>query len=399
MRLKLSFVPRDWQVTAFEAWRKAGERGIVEVVTGGGKTVFAGLCSSSFFERHPDGYVFVVVPTIELAKQWQRTFQDDFGAEPSRILIFGGGKKPRYFDQVNIMVANTARRIIPMLPIDRRGQSLLIADECHRMASDENSKAISGSWAATLGLSATPEREFDDLFDEVLVPALGPVIYEYSYLEAGQDGVIVPFHLTNIQVGLLPHEQDAFDEVDKEIRNLIARRSRGERVQTVLERCLRLRATISKNASLRAPIAARALDNHFGERSVVFHESIDEAERIAALLDLRGHRVGTYHSRLSPDTRAVNFENFRKGRIDVLVTCRALDEGVNIPEARVAIIASSTSSVRQRIQRLGRVLRPHPSKDASIVKTLYCTPQEEARLRLEEQDGAAYSTTWLMAGV
>jgi superfamily II DNA or RNA helicase len=76
---------------------------------------------------------------------------------------------------------------------------------------------------------------------------------------------------------------------------------------------------------------------------------------------------------------------------DVLVSCKALDEGMNVPEAAVAIIASSTASHRQRIQRLGRVLRPAPGKDHALIYTLFATRQEQKRLMNEEEslDGVA----------
>lgn len=399
MQLSLGMKPRSWQLAAHELWKSHGNRGILEVVTGGGKTIFAGICASEFFEKKPDGFVFVLVPTIELAKQWKRTFTDEFKADGAKIAVFGGGSNPSHFEQVNILVANTARKILPLVSDERKAESLLIADECHRMASFENSRALQGKWGATLGLSATPEREFDELFEEVLVPSLGPIIYEYGYVEAGQDSIIVPYHLINLGVRLLPDEQAEYDELTIRIQRLLGRRARGERVETQLKSMFRRRASVSKNARLRVPIAARCLDDYQGIRAVIFHESIDEAERIVQLLDQRGHRVAAYHSKQSSDIRTYNFESFRKGRLDVLVTCRALDEGVNVPEAKIAVIASSTSSARQRIQRLGRVLRPHPSKDASTIFTLFCTPNEESRLRLEEQEGAAYSTKWLSAGL
>lgn len=399
MLLDLGIQPRSWQLAAHDLWKKNGNKGILEVVTGGGKTIFAGICATDFFSEKPKGFVFVVVPTIELAKQWKRTFTEEFNAASENIALFGGGSKPSHFEQINILVANTARKLLPLVSDEHKERSLLVADECHRMASFENSMALQGNWGASLGLSATPKREFDELFEEVLVPALGPIIYEYGYVEAGQDSIIVPYHLVNLEVGLLPEEQAEYDELTLRVQQLLARRARGERVETLLKQTFRRRASVSKNASLRVPIAAKCLDEYQGLRAVVFHESIHEAERIVSLLDQRGHRVAAYHSKQSSDMRSFNFESFRKGRIDVLVTCRALDEGVNVPEAKVAVIASSTSSARQRIQRLGRVLRPHPSKDASTIFTLFCTPNEEDRLRLEEQEGAAYSTKWLSAGL
>ena len=93
--------------------------------------------------------------------------------------------------------------------------------------------------------------------------------------------------------------------------------------------------------------------------------------------------MAVYHSRLAASFRRRNLDCFKDGQFDLLVTCRALDEGLNVPDAGTAVIAASTSSTRQRIQRLGRVLRPAPGKNRADVATLFATPAEEEFLRLE----------------
>ena len=113
-------------------------------------------------------------------------------------------------------------------------------------------------------------------------------------------------------------------------------------------------------------------------------ESIDSAVAIHSLLKQQNHSVALYHSRLSPSVRRENLKMFRLGLIDILVTCRALDEGANIPETCLAIVAAATASQRQRIQRLGRVLRPSKGKEKAIIYTLFATEVERRRL-LEEQ--------------
>ena len=110
--------------------------------------------------------------------------------------------------------------------------------------------------------------------------------------------------------------------------------------------------------------------------------------------------VTTYHSKLSGPLRRRNLQMFRKGMVDVLLTCRALDEGMNVPEAEVGIIASSTSSTRQRIQRLGRVLRPAPGKDSAKIYTLFITDKEEQRLIDEILTlSEVSSSTWMAGGL
>ncbi|MBO0800202.1 MAG: hypothetical protein J2P31_15385, partial [Blastocatellia bacterium] len=148
------------------------------------------------------------------------------------------------------------------------------------------------------------------------------------------------------------------------------------------------------------PTAVHLAERHRGARQLVFHESIESAEAILSLLKARGHSATIYHSRLGPHMRRENLRLFRRGVFDTLVTCRALDEGVNIPEVQVAIIAAATASDRQRIQRLGRVLRPSPGKPRAQVYTIFATDAEERRLREESSrlDGVA-EVNWLRAGL
>jgi superfamily II DNA or RNA helicase len=163
---------------------------------------------------------------------------------------------------------------------------------------------------------------------------------------------------------------------------------------------LRRRARLSATASRRVPVAVSLADSQRGVRIVIFHEGIAEAEQIASLLRERSHNVTLYHSRIAPAMRRDNLRLFRSGMFQILVSCRALDEGVNLPEAEIGIIASSTASTRQRIQRLGRVLRPAPGKQAASVYTLYATEVEERRLRAEAEllTGTA-AVTWKRARI
>jgi superfamily II DNA or RNA helicase len=146
----------------------------------------------------------------------------------------------------------------------------------------------------------------------------------------------------------------------------------------------RLRSSVSRNAARRIPAAIAIVEENKGKRIIIFHEEIEKAETIRKILYERGHSVTIYHSQLSDDRRRDNLLQFRKGMIEILVCCRALDEGVDVPEADVAIIAASTSSSRQRIQRVGRVIRLHKDKDYARIYTLYATEREEEFLRGEE---------------
>lgn len=375
---------REWQREALRRWREANNRGIVEVVTGGGKTVFALACVKAL---QPDT-TLVVVPTLALLDQWWEETAAFFKIPLDEIHIISGNGRVKA-GTVNISVLNTAAK----LNDGSRGKPyFLIVDECHKAASAKFRDSLTGVKVASLGLSATPERPYDEGLSDILIPALGPVIFRYSYKDALRDRVIVPFALRNIVFELEDDRQGEYDRLTGAIARSI--KSRGLEDERTVSLLLR-RARVLSLSLNRVRLALRLISSHKGSRIIVFHEDIDACNLIQQVLIEAKVRSGIYHSRMKLRERAEVLAAYRQGDIDVLVTCRALDEGFNVPETQIGIIAASTATRRQRIQRLGRVLRPVPGKEQATVYTLVATSPEIHRLREEEQEleGVA-EVTW-----
>ncbi len=392
---RLQVSPRDWQQRAFQAWLPA-QRGVVQVVTGAGKTLLALMCMERFHHQTPNARTVILVPTIALMDQWFLALREDLAVKEELIGCYSGRERPSRPCMVNILVVNTARSVAPAL--SSGPPCLLIVDECHRLGTPVNSTALGGNYRAALGLSATPEREYDTGYDDYLRPILGDLIFTYEYRAALRDNVISPFNLVNIKVDLLPDEEEKYRDLTRAAAQELHRVEKGSGSPERLKRLLGLRAGVSSQASMRIPVAAKVIEQERGTRAIVFHERVASANLIARNLAARGHRATLYHSRIGPHTRRDNLRLYRHGIFDVLVTCRALDEGTNVPETRIAVIASSTASQRQRIQRLGRVLRPAPGKASATIFTIYATDAE--RQRLEKEAGTIEdisSVLWLNA--
>ena len=389
--------PREWQTVALGSWRQSF-RGIASVVTGGGKTIFAQMCMESFRECYPLGRFVIVVPTLALLDQWYVSLREDFLVAPNEIATFSGEGRPQKPGIINLMVINTARDQARKIP--EVHDAMLIVDECHRAASQANALSMGGEYKATLGISATPEREHDDLFHEVLVPALGPVIIQYTYRQALCDGVIVPFDLVNVSVDMTAEEQQLYDDATIDITRTYRRVESGEIKREVLVRKLQRRARLAASSIQRIPVTIRLAEQHRNNRLIVFHESIRSAEAILEILLARHFNSTIYHSKVGAELRRDNLRLYRRGVFDSLVTCRALDEGANIPETDVAIVSSSTGSVRQRIQRLGRVLRPAIGKPRATIYTIYVSKPEEDRLIKEARTLTEGSEiTWMRSSI
>lgn len=378
---KPALTPRRWQAEALDIWAKEG-RGVVSVVTGAGKTALALLAFDRLRAETPKLRLVVVVPTIALLDQWVVALTADLGFPVSDVAAFSGESKPGEPRAANIMVINTART--RGAEIGAEEDCLFVVDECHRAGSPENAKALQTSARFRLGLSATPTRDFDDGFERWVEPALGPIIYEYGYTEALADGVVAPLELHNFHFSLSTSEQQRYDDLSAKIGRRWARLGDAADDDPTLKQLLLRRVNVSIESPRRI-VACVAIAERYPGRGLVFHERIDAANKIASLLDKRGQRVALYHSELAPTIRRRNLELFRFGQVTKLVTCRALDEGLNVPDAEIAIVGASTRSTRQRIQRLGRVVRPSPEKQTAVVCTLYATDPERHALLAEAE--------------
>lgn len=385
--------PRGWQIEALRLW-KHDMRGVVRVVTGGGKTIFAELCITAFRERYPDGGVIIVVPTTALLDQWVVSLTEDLRVPSAEIACYGANEKPNEAGVVNVLVINTARAIAPKL--SKKRPCLLIVDECHRAGSAKNALALQGSYAAALGLSATPERDYDQGFDDLVRPVLGPIIFDYSYVNAARDSIISPFALHNVRVAMLTDEQNAFNKLTQRIAQERAKIAKGRGSEDRLVRLLQQRGGLLASVTMRIPVAVKLAEQHLGQRTIIFHERVDAANKLKSILSARSRSVTIYHTGIAPAIRRDNLRLYRRGVYDILVCCRALDEGINVPETAVAIIASSTASIRQRVQRLGRVLRPAKGKDFANIYTIYASNVEEDRLKKEEESlGEITEVSWI----
>lgn len=359
----------------------------MSVVTGGGKTVFALSC----IDKIRPTATLIVVPTAALLDQWWEEAASYFDLNLDEINIVSRNLRFR-LGAINIAVLNTAAKLPEKM---RQHRCFLIVDECHKAASAQFRTVLQVNNSASLGLSATPERPYDEGLKDVLVPALGPVVFSYDYSDALCDRVIVPFALKNIVFDLEEDRQVEYDKLSKAIARSISRygTEADETIALFLKRSRVLNLSIN-----RIRLALKLAAANRGKRTLIFHEDIKACDLINGVLSEHGMKSGVYHSKMPLRAKAVMLGKYRRGEIDVLVTCRALDEGFNVPETEVGIIAASTATRRQRIQRLGRVVRPANGKSTATIYTLVATGPEIDRLKEEEArlDGVA-TVAWSRA--
>ena len=379
--MKLNFKPRGWQKEALPLWLK-NMSGVVSVVTGGGKTFFAFLAIQEVLKKYDNIHFVIIVPTEALLDQWYIGLIDDMGTNENNISCFSGKEKPKKANLINIIIINTARKK-EIRNLFLNSPTMLIVDECHRSGSIENAKALNFSQIASLGLSATPIRDYDNGFNELIKPKIGDIIYEYDYNKAYADGVICDFNLINIKTYFLEEEGIEYNKISKRISILIGKIKKGLEKYDKLEKLLIQRSRVSSNSVNRVIACLKLISTNPNKQTIIFCESILHANTIYDYLKANKFMAGVYHSKIRPDIRRLNLKLYKRGVNKILITCKALDEGLNAPNTDMAIIVSSTKSKRQRVQRLGRVLRTSDDKKKSIIYTIYITKEEQSILERE----------------
>jgi superfamily II DNA or RNA helicase len=356
--LALSVQPRPYQREAVQRWLEAEGRGVVVLPTGAGKTVVAMMAMEVVSAR-----TLVVVPTIELLEQWRVALVERLGLPADAVGVIGGGRRElRPVTVITYQSAQTPRQLLG-------GFGLVVFDEVHHLpaASYRRIPRLVGA-PYLLGLSATTERV--DGKDRDLQALVGPEVYRKLPVELSRDGHIAQFVEKRLFVDLSPQERLRYESLSTEYRWYMARRRghaapgaaafvdliRRAAVDPAARGALQAHheaRLVALNASAKIDLVADLLARHRQDKVIVFSEFNAIVDRISRHLLLPSI---TY--RTPARERRQVLERFRAGRYSKLVTGRVLNEGVDVPDASVAIVVSGSAATREYIQRLGRVLRP-----------------------------------------
>lgn len=369
---------RKWQKEALPIWKKQ-HRGIVKVITGAGKTYFAIKCIQDVLNS-PKGpeKILILVPTVNLLDQWTLDVQDQLKTKVDKL---GGGFNTKFTNNICIATYSSFKKIINII---ERKKTFLVCDECHKAGTEKIGNNLKKGWGATLGLSATPERDFDENFEEIITPILGPIIYEYDYSKAYRDGIISRFEILNVYAPLLEDEEKEYLKFSKKIARRIASLGGIDKTDQILKLLFLERRRLINNSYNRIPAAIKTLKKLKYSKCIIFSETIEQASKFKKLLDFYKFNSAEYHSKIPPISRQRNLFLLKNDLISILVTCKSLDEGFDYPDLDSALILSSSSTSRQRIQRLGRVLRTTKTKEKALIISIYSSTDEFERLKKEE---------------
>lgn len=376
----LAVTPRPYQKDALVAWGRAGGRGIVVLPTGAGKTVVALMTLDALRVA-----TLVVVPTIDLMHQWHDGVCERFGLAGDQVGMIGGGFK----NEQPLTVITYDSAAMPRRNLSRFG--LLVFDEAHHLPSASYRTIATRSDAPfRLGLSATLERS-DGRHDD-LRALIGPTVFERQPATLARDKHIADYKVERVSVDLTDDEQARYDQLTTEFSwylsanrtrlmmtgaaNLFEALIRSSGHDPAARQALRAHREarmLAMNAERKVQKVEELLTRHQEDKVIVFSEWNVLVTDLSRRLCLPAITYRTH-----AEERRDILDKFRQQRYSKLVTGRVLNEGVDVPDANVAIVVSGSSTTREYIQRLGRVLRPKPghahlyelvSRGTSEVKT------------------------------
>jgi superfamily II DNA or RNA helicase len=352
--IETAYELREYQRDALESWRGADDRGVLELPTGSGKTVIAIAAIAELGVP-----TLVVVPTIDLLEQWRAELDREFDVPIGQL---GGGTQR--VEAITVATYDSA-----YLRADELGDrfGFVVFDEVHHLGG-EGYREIARLLVAParMGLTATFERP--DGAHEVLAELVGPRVVQIEPEElAGEH--LADYDIKRIEVALTPEERERYDEHQgtftdyltqsniqlrsgEDYRKLVMRSGNDPAAREALLAKQRARE-VMMNADRKVEVLADLLDRHAEDRIIVFTAFTDLVYRLSErfLLPAITHETGATE-------RKEILRAFRNGSYSRIVTANVLDEGVDVPDANVAIVLSGSGSEREFTQRLGRILRP-----------------------------------------
>ena len=384
---------RGWQRDAIRRWAANGHRGLVEAVTGSGKTN-VGIAVIEHCVTVGER-VLVLTPNNSLKDQWAQRLRAEIGAPLGvKITEISTGKSPKWASARVILAHPTStKNAIKTGVLDPSTIGCVIVDEVH-LGGPAWRSALSESIPARLGLSATLERNED--FDEALAPYFDGVIYEYGFSRAYGDGYIAPFRLAYLGCAFSSDEQEEYDEAverfDKarrELAKLVPELNRAQESDfyTILGELAR--STETSRESIAASKAMKALSDQrelragctakfdalkqlldvsgVRRRGIVFTQTKAAAQQVLDTCGQAGVACRLITGDTPVDERRAILDAFRAGEFQILVGPKVLNQGIDVPEVDFAVVVAASKSASEMKQRFGRALRlKEDGRDAAI---------------------------------
>lgn len=392
-------IERPYQFEALANWEKNNYKGILAMATGSGKTRTAISAIKKIKDANPSSFILIVVPKISLATQWLSELKkfsvEAFGAFTNQnwenkitdivmgLAIKGNDyKMPTIVAVRDTFVSEKFQEKINHIQqeIDSKFK-FIVVDECHHFNKQKSISCLPDFFNYRLGLSATPFNQYEEDNDEskFLYEFFDKEVYSYTLENALNDGWLTPYYYYVITVELDEEETEKLEELsikiaraysalknndsDENQSNLDKLNSEKNRlIGSVKDKLLKLENLIKnkKEGYALAYCGASSDDDSEGIRK-------RHIQKVSRIFDDNNWRVGKITSDESLNIREQHISDLEHNLIDVIVSIKVLDEGIDIPCCKTAYILASSKSNREFIQRRGRVLRKFGGKEHATI--------------------------------
>lgn len=403
---------REAQILAYNAWKQNDNKGIFAMATGTGKTVTALNCALKEWQQNDYYKLIIVVPTQALALQWEKeakafNFQNIVSTHTEKDwknILSRYATNSIFNSKKNIVIITTYATFILkhfqsfLHSVKNREDFIFIADEAHNLGASGPINKLPTQINNRIGLSATPERIYDEIGSSQLYDFFNskPPKYTYRFTmkEAIEQGILSHYDYTPVFVELTNIEMSEYRKVTDQLRKFLDPETGKYKPEA--EMLLMKRKRIIHKAENKKVAIIRMLDDLTSERKLKYtfvfvpegyepDYSVSDSYNIAKedmhlideYSDIFRERRYHYHKYISGLEDAPEIlKGFASGDIDVLLSMKCLDEGVDVPRAENAIFLSSTGNPRQFIQRRGRVLRKHQDKEKAHIWDMVVVPPD-----------------------
>jgi len=410
--------PRKYQHKAYLKWIKNDRKGLFAMATGTGKTITSLNCVLNDYYKNNYYKFIVLVPTTALAKQWIDETKRKFNFQDTIVCcsvnsnwkneLKSIGKNIVFQREKNYAIITTYatfkgtnfQTIFKDLFSNDFDKITIIADEAHTMGSQGFLKVLPNYLQKRIGLSATPERQFDDVGNENLNEYFSvsqeQYTYEYNMKTAIENKILCKYYYYPKIVSLEQNEQDEYLKISKELSKFIDPETGKYRESDYVNNLLIRRKNIIHKASRKVnqlvSIVGEIGKENFKNAFIYVPEGIEvdysESDESGLNIERENDRLidqyitilhDKFQLRMAKFTgetknRDQIFEQFKSENLDALLAMKCLDEGVDIPQTKYAIFCSSTGNPRQYVQRRGRVLRNFKGKDSAVIYDLIVKP-------------------------
>lgn len=376
---------RNYQRKAVDEWFNNDHRGLFRMATGTGKTFTALAALDEYVDEIAEPLLCVIsVPQKHLARQWAEEMEV-FGLEKPKFIYYSAN--PEWKSDLSRAISNLELGITDFECVitthqtfssdqfmekvsQLTGDAILIGDEVHGIGSEQRREGLLETYTARIGLSATPERHYDEEGTNFLIDYFDKITFEFSLEDA------IPQYLTpyNYHPVVVEMDEDELEEYRQMTQSVAAANSSDDVEEEVVDILQSQRADIIKEAinkydSLRDILRKMNEIEHL----LVYtnHAQIDTVGEILNEFGVMHHRF-THEE--SDDLREELLACFEEGEYEALVAMRCLDEGVDVPATRTAVLMANTGNPMQFIQRRGRVLRKAEGKERAVIYDILVVP-------------------------